>query len=203
MPTLYDFLSSGNGYKCRLLLHQLGIALRAGRARHPQGRDAHARVPGQEPERQGPGAGARRRHRADRIQRDPVLPRRRHAVRAAWPGGAGAGAAVAVLRAVQPRAVHRRGALHPPFPATGQPAPRRAAPARAGRPRRSRRHGADGSPTTPSWSPTSYTIADIALYAYTHVADEGGFDLVPFPAVRAWLDRVAAQPGHVEITDAS
>jgi glutathione S-transferase len=41
------------------------------------------------------------------------------------------------------------------------------------------------------------TIADIALYAYTHVADEGGFDLEPFAAVRAWLDRVAAQPGHV------
>mgnify|MGYP001196742809 CR=1 FL=1 len=45
-----------------------------------------------------------------------------------------------------------------------------------------------------------YTIADIALYAYTHVADEGGFDLAPFPAVRAWLARVASQPGHVPIT---
>ena len=45
-----------------------------------------------------------------------------------------------------------------------------------------------------------YTIADIALYAYTHVADEGGFDLEGFPAVRAWLDRVAAQPGYVPIT---
>ena len=45
-----------------------------------------------------------------------------------------------------------------------------------------------------------YTIADIALYAYTHVADEGGFDLSPYPAVRAWLGNVAAQPGHVPIT---
>ncbi|MDQ6842613.1 MAG: glutathione S-transferase family protein [Actinomycetota bacterium] len=45
-----------------------------------------------------------------------------------------------------------------------------------------------------------YTIADIALYAYTHLAPEGGFDLAPFPAIRAWLDRVAAQPGHVTIT---
>jgi glutathione S-transferase len=44
-----------------------------------------------------------------------------------------------------------------------------------------------------------YTIADIALYAYTHVAGEGGFDLSGYPAVRAWLDRVAAQPGHVAI----
>jgi glutathione S-transferase len=46
-----------------------------------------------------------------------------------------------------------------------------------------------------------YTIADIALYAYTHVAPEGGFSLEPYPAVLAWLQRVAAQPGHVSITD--
>jgi glutathione S-transferase len=46
----------------------------------------------------------------------------------------------------------------------------------------------------------SYTIADIALYAYTHVADEGGFDLTGYPAIRAWLDRVAAQPRHVPMT---
>ncbi len=46
----------------------------------------------------------------------------------------------------------------------------------------------------------SMTIADIALYAYTHAADEGGFSLDEYPAIRAWLDRVAAQPGHVEIS---
>ena len=45
-----------------------------------------------------------------------------------------------------------------------------------------------------------YTIADIALYAYTHVAHEGGFDLGGYPAIRGWLERVAAQPGHVPIT---
>lgn len=45
-----------------------------------------------------------------------------------------------------------------------------------------------------------YTIADIALYAYTHVAGEGGFDLSGYPATGRWLDRVAAQPGHVPIT---
>jgi glutathione S-transferase len=45
-----------------------------------------------------------------------------------------------------------------------------------------------------------YTIADIALYAYTHVADEGGFDLGRFRAVRTWLARVAAQPKHIPIT---
>ena len=46
-----------------------------------------------------------------------------------------------------------------------------------------------------------YTIADIALYAYTHVAPEAGFELDPYPAIRIWLERVAAQPGHILITD--
>ena len=46
-----------------------------------------------------------------------------------------------------------------------------------------------------------YSIADISLYAYTHVADEGGFELEPYPAIRSWLERVAAQSGHVQITD--
>jgi glutathione S-transferase len=45
-----------------------------------------------------------------------------------------------------------------------------------------------------------YTIADIALYAYTHVAHEGDFDLSGYPAIRAWLARVDVQPGHVPIT---
>jgi glutathione S-transferase len=44
------------------------------------------------------------------------------------------------------------------------------------------------------------TLADISLYAYTHVAHEGGFELEGYPAVRAWLERVAATPGHVPIT---
>jgi glutathione S-transferase len=43
------------------------------------------------------------------------------------------------------------------------------------------------------------TLADIALYAYTHVAHEGGFSLEDYPAVRAWLARVEAEPGHVLI----
>jgi glutathione S-transferase len=42
-----------------------------------------------------------------------------------------------------------------------------------------------------------YTIADIALYAYTHIAHECDYDLAGFPAIRAWLKRVAEQPGHV------
>jgi len=45
-----------------------------------------------------------------------------------------------------------------------------------------------------------YSIADIALYAYTHVAAEGGFDLARYPAMRRWLDRVASEPRHIPIT---
>ena len=45
----------------------------------------------------------------------------------------------------------------------------------------------------------SLTLADVALYAYTHVAHEGGFDLAGYPAIHAWLDRVASEPGHVPI----
>ncbi len=48
---------------------------------------------------------------------------------------------------------------------------------------------------------STYTIADIALYAYTHVAGEGGFDLNQFPAILAWFKRIEAHPKHVLITD--
>jgi glutathione S-transferase len=47
-----------------------------------------------------------------------------------------------------------------------------------------------------------YTIADVALYAYTHVADEGGFDLSRFGAINGWLERVRSQPNHIPITEA-
>ena len=46
-----------------------------------------------------------------------------------------------------------------------------------------------------------YSVADISLYGYTHVAAEGGFPLDEYPSILAWLDRVAAQPGHIKITD--
>lgn len=45
-----------------------------------------------------------------------------------------------------------------------------------------------------------YTLADIALYAYTHVAEEGGFSLDRYPGIQSWLERVQAQPNHIPIT---
>ena len=47
----------------------------------------------------------------------------------------------------------------------------------------------------------SYSVADISVYAYTHVAQEGEFDLTPYPWIQAWLERVATRPGHIKITD--
>jgi len=46
-----------------------------------------------------------------------------------------------------------------------------------------------------------YSVADISVYAYTHVAPEGEFDLEPYPGIRGWIERVASQPGHILITD--
>lgn len=48
---------------------------------------------------------------------------------------------------------------------------------------------------------TQYSIADIALFAYTHIAHEGGFDLTKFRYIRAWIERVEAQQGHIAMID--
>jgi len=46
-----------------------------------------------------------------------------------------------------------------------------------------------------------YSIADIALYGYTHCAADGGFELSEYPAVVKWLARVAAEPGHIPLDE--
>ncbi len=53
----------------------------------------------------------------------------------------------------------------------------------------------------PFFAGKQYSLADIALYAYTHVAEEGRFELGRYPAIRAWFERVQAQPRHLRITD--
>lgn len=54
---------------------------------------------------------------------------------------------------------------------------------------------------TPFLVGDNFSIADIALYAYTHVAHQGGFDLTPYPGIEQWLERVKAQPGYVGMLD--
>lgn len=48
---------------------------------------------------------------------------------------------------------------------------------------------------------SAFSVADIALYAYTHTAEEGGYDLSAFPGVTRWLARIAALPGHIGLAD--
>jgi glutathione S-transferase len=52
----------------------------------------------------------------------------------------------------------------------------------------------------PFFAGRQYSIADIALYAYTHVAEEGGFDLSRYPAVRGWIGKVRSQAGHIPMS---
>jgi len=54
---------------------------------------------------------------------------------------------------------------------------------------------------TPYLAGADYTVADIALFPYTSMAEMGGYDLEPFPAVRQWLQRVQTQPGFIPLLD--
>jgi glutathione S-transferase len=202
MPKLYDFLSSGNGYKCRLLLHHLGIDyerveldILKGETRTPEflAKNPNGKVPALELD-------------------DGTVLTESNAILFYLADGTHFVPHGRVLRAQVLQWLFFEQYSHEPFIAVARfihhflptDSPRRAELPRLEEGGRAalgimERRLADHTFLVAD----QYTIADIALYAYTHVAGEGGFDLVPFPAVRAWLDRVAAQPGHVEITDAS
>ena len=199
MLTLYDYLSSGNGYKCRLLLHQIGIPFRRveldilkGETRTPEflAKNPNGRIPALEL------ADGTVLAESNAIlfylaEGTPFLPEDR------------------LGRAQVLQWMFFEQYSHEPFIAVARfirhllppDTPRRAELPRLEQggyaalgvmERRLAEH--------PFLVANRYTIADIALYAYTHVADDGGFDLTGFPAVRAWLERVATQPGHVPIT---
>ena len=199
MLTLYDYLSSGNGYKCRLLLAQLGIPYRRveldimrGETRTPAflARNPNGRIPALELDDGNVLA------ESDAIlfylaEGTPFLPDDR------------------LGRARVLQWLFFEQYSHEPFIAVARfirhllppDTPRRAELPRlhqgghaalAVMERRLAEH--------PFLVADRYTIADIALYAYTHVSDEGGFDLAGYPGVQAWMERVAGQPGHLAIT---
>ena len=199
MLTLYDYLSSGNGYKCRLLLAQLGIPYRRveldimqGETRTPAflARNPNGRIPALELDDGNVLA------ESDAIlfylaEGTPFLPDdrlgRARVLQWLFFEQYSHEPFIAVVRFI----------LHLLPPDT----PRRAELPRlhqgghaalAVMERRLAEH--------PFLVADRYTIADIALYAYTHVSDEGGFDLTGYPGVTAWLERVAEQPGHIPIT---
>ena len=199
MLTLYDYLSSGNGFKCRLLLSQLDIPYRRveldimkGETRTPEflAKNPNGRIPALELE------DGTVLSESDAIlfylaEGTPFLPEDR------------------LGRAQVLQWLFFEQYSHEPFIAVARfihhllppDTPRRAELPRLDQ----GGHAALGVMERrladhPFLVADRYTIADVALYAYTHVADEGGFDLAGYPGVRAWLERVAGQPGHLPIT---
>jgi len=200
MPKLYDFLSSGNGYKCRLLLHQLGIGydrveldILKGETRTPEflARNPNGKIPALELD-------------------DGTVLTESNAILFYLADGTPFVPHGRVARAQVLQWLFFEQYSHEPFIAVARfilhflPTD---SPRRADLPRLEQGgHAALGVleqrlADHPFLVADRYTIADIGLYAYTHVAAEGGFDLAAYPAVRAWLDRVADQPGHIEIGD--
>ena len=198
MLKLYDYLESGNGYKVRLLLHQLGrpferveLDIVAGESRTPEflARNPNGRIPTLELE------DGRCLSESNAIQwylaaGTPFLP----------------DGPFEQARVLQWMFFEQYS--HEPYIAvvrfwvhTGTAAEHAAELEE----RRARGYQAlavmEGHLSEHDFfAAGAYTIADIALYAYTHVAHEGGFELGDYPAVRAWLDRVREQPAHVPIT---
>jgi glutathione S-transferase len=199
MLRLYDYLPSGNGYKVRLLLHQLGIPFERveldivrGQTRTPEflARNPNGRIPTLELE---DGTHLAESNAilwylaegtaflpAERLDRARVLQWMCFEQYSHEPN-------IATVRFwLHTELTDERRAL--------LPAKRRLGNAALG--------VMDGHlRARPFFVGDRYSIADIALYAYTHVAGEGGFDLEAYPAVRAWLDRVREQPGHILMGD--
>ncbi len=199
MPTLYDYLDSGNGYKIRLLLALLKrpyrwveLDIMQGRTRTPGflAKNPNGRIPALELD-----------DGTCIAESDAIL----------WYLGEGTAFVPdeRLARAQVLQWMFFEQYSHEPYVATPRfilkhlPAD---SPRRAELPKRLEQgRAALGVMEThledrPFFVNGRYTIADIALYAYTHVAHEAELDLAPYPAVRAWLARVAGQPGHIPIT---
>jgi len=199
MVRLYDYLPSGNGYKVRLLLTQLAIPFERiemdiikGETRTPDflGKFPNGRIPAVELE------DGRLLFESNAImsyfaEGTPMLPADRYerAQALQW--------MFFEQYSHEPYiAVARFFAMHPEFKDER----------RAGLPRLMKL-GYDalavmeGHLVRREWfAGNRYSISDIALYAYTHVAHEGGFDLARYPAIRGWLNRVRSEPRHIPIT---
>ncbi len=199
MPTLYDYLDSGNGYKIRLLLTQLGQPFRwseldimQGATRTPGflAKNPNGRIPTLELD-------------------DGTCLAESNAILWYLAEGTRFIPNERLARAQTLQWMFFEQYSHEPYVATPRfilrhfPAdsPRRAElPDRLSRGRAALAVMEAHLKSNLYFAGGRYTIADIALYAYTHVADEAQLDLTPYPAVRAWLARVAAEPAYIPIT---
>lgn len=199
MIRLYDYLPSGNGYKVRLLLTQMGVAFERveldivkGETRTTEflTKFPNGRIPAVELD------DGERLFESNAIlwyfaEGTPFLPadRMERAQVVKW--------FCFEQYNLEPNIASRRYLLANPQLQD----PRRAMMDRLLRLGQEALGVIDGHLASHQWMVGSrYSIADIALYAYTHVAHEGGYDLAPYPAIRAWLDRVRAQPRNIPIT---
>jgi glutathione S-transferase len=199
MPTLYDYLDSGNGYKVRLLLAQLKRTYRwveldimQGRTRTPEflAKNPNGRIPTLELD-------------------DGTCIAESNAILWYLAEGTALVPDERIGRAQALQWMFFEQYSHEPYVATPRFIVKHLppdSPRREELPRRLTQGRAalgvmEGHlQARPFFAGARYSIADIALYAYTHVADEAGLDLAPYPSVRAWLARVAGQPGHILIT---
>jgi glutathione S-transferase len=196
---LFDYLDSGNGYKVRLLMAQLGMKYRwthvdidQGQTRTPEflKRNPNGRIPTLELD-------------------DGTNLFESNAIMWYLAEGSRFVPSTQLARAQVLQWMFFEQYSHEPYVATPRYICRHLAedhPRRAELPARLEKgHAAlkvmDGHLATRDWFVNAYSIADIALYAYTHVAPDGGLDLADYPNVRAWLRRVASQPGYVSLLD--
>ena len=195
---LFDYLDSGNGFKVRLLLAQLGmqyewtnVDIDKGETRTPQflERNPNGRIP-------------------TLLLDDGTYLAESNAILWYLAEGSRFVPATQLGRAQVLQWMFFEQYSHEPFVATPRyicrhfPAdhPRRAElPARLEKGHAALRVMEGHLATRQFFVNDRYGIADIALYAYTHVAPDGGLDLAPYPKVREWLARVAAQPHYVQL----
>ena len=198
MPRLYDYLDSGNGYKIRLILAQTGQAysrteldIDKGETRTPQflAKNPNGRIPTLELD-DGTFLAESNAILWYLAEGSPFLPADR------------------LGRAQVLQWMFFEQYSHEPYVATPRYIVRHLpadSPRRAELPDRMKRgHDAIAVMETHLRSRTffvaeRYSIADIALYAYTHVAPDGGLELTAYPKVREWLARVAAQPNYIQL----
>src|SRR5580692_7706491 len=199
MLTLYDYLDSGNGFKIRLLLSQLLLQYRwverdimAGETRTPDflARNPNGRIPVIETD-------------------DGVCLAESNAILFYLAEGTQFLPQNPMLRAQVLQWMFFEQYSHEPYVATPrfikkhlpEDSPRRTElPTRLEQGRAALAVMEAHLATRHYFVAERYTIADIALYAYTHVAPEAGLELGPYPHLRAWLARVGAEPGHVLLT---
>jgi glutathione S-transferase len=198
MLTLYDYLDSGNGYKCRLLLALLNIPytrveldLDRGETRTPEflARNPNGRIP------------------ALGLEDGTVLAES-NAILCYLAEGTAYLPTERLARAQVMQWLFFEQYSHEPYVATprwiirhlGRNHPRMAEmPERLEKGRAAFAVMEQHLAKTDFFVGNRYSIADIALYAYTHRAHEGDHDLAPYPALRRWLERVATQPGHIKM----